>query len=88
MYAIQAIKRLVGQICKGVLFFFSDQCLDCCYLLFVFLLLYQKNVPYTPVFHMFQVAHFQPILKSDKGNATLISHPKTGVNHGVENDAG
>lgn len=37
---------------------------------------------------MLQVAHLQPILKSDKGNSPLISCPKTEVNHGVENDAG
>jgi hypothetical protein len=68
--------------------FLSDKCSDYRYLLFIFLLLYQKNVAHMPVFAMHQVAHLQPILKSGDVKFPFISRPKTEVNHGVENDAG
>jgi hypothetical protein len=41
-----------------------------------------------PVFAMHQIAHMQPILKSGDVKFPIIFLPKTGVNHGVENDAG
>ena len=47
-----------------------------------------ENCRIYALFHMLQFAYLQPILKYDKEKSTLISCPKTEVNHGVENDAG